>query len=355
MGIDAKHSYLQFTPENVLDKITDLDIFKRYCSNFRELNIPFRSDIRKDNSPSCKIGFPRGSRRLIYTDFSTGEAFDCFGYLQQKWPGHTLFEVLKVIDADFNLNLSRINVRKSDMEVLLEHKSAKRRPGSFGSHLKKRKIIKVTQRKWSVQDDKYWLKRYGITRTDLERFNVMPLYSYTTDGVPNLVPVDHYAYKIQHNYKIYAPHADKENKWRSNTHQYNIQGYEQLPSKGDLLIITSSLKDVIVLSKLGYNAIAFVSEHNMPTQQLCINLHRRFTRVAILLNNDFSNPKNPGQTAAEKMQGIFAMAGYYTPNIVLPSNYGCTDPAEIVEAYEYSLLNSLIKHTLEHDEHEAPF
>lgn len=354
MGIDANHSYLQFTPENILDKITDLEIFRRYCTHFKELNIPFKSDLRDDRSPSCKIGFPRGSRRLIYRDFSTGESYDCFGYLQQKWAGHTLFEVLKVIDTDFNLNLSRIRVRKSDMEVLLEHKSANKPKGLIAAKARKRKIFKIISRIWTTDDDKYWM-RFSITRHDLERFNVVPVYSYTADGIPKLCINGHYAYKIQNNWKIYAPHADKENKWRSNTHQYNIQGYEQLPSEGELLIITSSLKDVIVLSKLGYPAIAFVSEHNMPNQQLCINLHRRFIKVAILLNNDFSKPDNPGQKAALKMQEIFAMAGYFAPNIILPSYYECTDPAEIVDKHDYLLLDSLIKSELENDNSEAPF
>ena len=46
-----------------------------------------------------------------------------------------------------------------------------------------------------------------------------------------------YAYKVYNNFKIYRPLADKYTKWRNNLTDYDIQGYEQLPQKGDILFI----------------------------------------------------------------------------------------------------------------------
>lgn len=47
-----------------------------------------------------------------------------------------------------------------------------------------------------------------------------------------------YAYKVYNHFKIYKPLADKYTKWRNNLTEYDIQGYKQLPKKGDILIIT---------------------------------------------------------------------------------------------------------------------
>ncbi len=48
-------------------------------------------------------------------------------------------------------------------------------------------------------------------------------------------------------YKIYQPYADKKHKWINNANYSVHQGYTQLPSHGDFLIITKSLKDVMSL------------------------------------------------------------------------------------------------------------
>ena len=55
-----------------------------------------------------------------------------------------------------------------------------------------------------------------------------------------------YAYKVYNNFKIYRPLADKYTKWRKNLTDYDIQGYEQLPQKGDILFITKLFNIIIM-------------------------------------------------------------------------------------------------------------
>jgi len=359
MGFRANHSSMAFTPERILEKISEYDIFKRYCTNFRKIDVPFVSDIRNDKSPSCKIGFPKGSSSLFYKDFSTGDSYNCFSYLRAKWPHLNMYEVLVVIDRDFNLNLRAINVSKQEMAITLEDKSKRDTRGKKQFRLKKSgSVIIPTFREWSAADKLYW-SRYNITPKELEMFGVRPISSYTGTRTHICGSTLTYHYRIQSSSKIYAPLADKAEKWRSNTTASNIQGYEMLPPKGETLIITSSLKDVIVLYKCGYPAIALVSETNMPSELLCVNLSRRFNNVAVLLDNDYESPNNPGQKSALKMQGIlYAATGRYSTNIIIPEKYQSTDPSDLVEEHDYRLLRSLLKSSLDgkdQEDAEAPF
>lgn len=92
-----------------------------------------------------------------------------------------------------------------------------------------------------------------------------------------------YAYKVYNNFKIYRPLADKYHKWRNNLTEYDIQGYKQLPEKGDILIITKSLKDVMCLCKMGIPAVSPASESTFIPNIALEELKKRFKRIIILL------------------------------------------------------------------------
>ena len=101
-----------------------------------------------------------------------------------------------------------------------------------------------------------------------------------------------YAYKVYDRFKIYRPLADKYTKWRNNLTPYDIQGYEQLPKKGDLLIITKSMKDVMCLYEMGYTAISPASESTFLTPDVIDALKLRFKRILICFDRDVPGVKN---------------------------------------------------------------
>jgi len=96
-----------------------------------------------------------------------------------------------------------------------------------------------------------------------------------------------YAFKMYNKFKIYRPLSpNKKNKWRTNTRLNDIQGWYQLPYQGNLLIITKSLKDVMVLRKLGYYAIAPGSESASLPQDMVNQLKNRYENIVILFDYD---------------------------------------------------------------------
>ena len=101
-----------------------------------------------------------------------------------------------------------------------------------------------------------------------------------------------YSYKFNNNFKIYRPLGDKYTKWRNNLTQDDIQGYQQLPKKGDILIITKSLKDVMCLYEMGIPAISPSSESTWISDTTLEALKKRFKRILVCFDRDNAGVKN---------------------------------------------------------------
>ena len=101
-----------------------------------------------------------------------------------------------------------------------------------------------------------------------------------------------YAYKVYNNFKVYRPLGDKYTKWRNNLTEYDVQGYEQLPKKGDVCIITKSLKDVMCLYEMGIPAISPSSESTWLPDTVLEDILKRFKRVLICFDRDGPGMRN---------------------------------------------------------------
>ena len=53
--LDFTDSEKSIVKEDILEKVSEYDIFKSYCENFEEINKPFCSSLRVDNNPGCRI------------------------------------------------------------------------------------------------------------------------------------------------------------------------------------------------------------------------------------------------------------------------------------------------------------
>tara|TARA_R110000822_G_scaffold42836_3_gene116136 strand:- start:208 stop:1245 length:1038 start_codon:yes stop_codon:yes gene_type:complete len=263
------------TTDDILAKISEYEIFKKYCSNFKEVNRAFCSELRKDRNPSAAVSYNRfGS--LIYYDFSTKQCFNCFSYIQQKY-GLDFKAVLTLLDDD--LGLSNINYYVKP-EIVLKHVKIALNP---------------TFRYFNLSDYNYWIQ-YGIKLTTLLKFNVYPCsqvdfdkedYSYTWfESLNNPI----YSYKFikdeRDTYKIYRPYDEKYN-WYSPDKSI-IQGWDQMPKTGDLLIITKALKDCMSFYELGITAIAPQSESILIKESVMSELKHRFKTIITLFDYDNS-------------------------------------------------------------------
>ena len=325
--IKSRNSEDHLSKEMVLTKIREIDIFSYYCTSFKELGIKFCSELREDSTPSVSIIEWRG--KLLYKDFGHPDhTFDCFKYIEHLF-NCSFFEALKIIDNDFNLNLSSHKDAVAFTKGVMGMRTNKK------VFTKKVVIIKKKSRNWMKKDADFWTK-YLISKKTLRIFDVQPISHYWINDTRISCNLS-YAYKVGTKYKIYSPY--EEVKWISNTTKKHIQGYNQCAKGGDLCIITSSLKDVMCLFEMGIPAIALQSEMQMPSEETIKELKTRFKKVAVFYDNDFDNVNNPGQTMASKI-----CTKYHLPNIVIPDLYEIKDPSDYIAHFgRVEGLQTLIK------------
>ena len=329
--IQSRRSGELLDKETILDKVSEYQIFKYYCTHFEEPDKKFKSDLREDKTPTVSISMLGG--RLRYKDFGCPEhSFDCFGYIAYKH-NTDFYGALIHIDGVFGLGLSagvRLNrtIRKVDPRI----------------KEKTRSEIQVRIRELDWRDDRYW-DQFGIDRRILRIFNVQPITHYWINEQRFSCDSISYRYRFDCGYKIYRP-LERDFKWSSNVGAECLQGYQQLPRSGRTVFLTSSLKDVMCLAVLGYPSFALQSEMLVPREETSSQTQERFEEVIVLYDNDFDNPRNPGQTMAVKI-----CEKYGLDNIVIPSYYRSKDISDLVR--DHGLQEA--KHVITREENRQSY
>lgn len=287
---------LQITKEEILKYITELQILERYCSNYQSIDSSFKSEFYSDKNGSCRIVIS-ASGIPYYTDYGNGDYFLAFDYVSRKY-GSNYHETCNIIANDFGLKRTNLNVTP---QLLLVNDTPKL--------VKVKSNIKVIVKPFSLIDYEYW-NQYHISLTTLQFFNVKAVshvYLNKRDKhyvfeYKNNQPL--YSYRFFKNaceyLKIYNPYSPtKEGKWLTNVGSDCLQGYDQLPATGDLLIITKSLKDVMVYYEMGISAIGLQAETNKISKKSWNELNKRFKRVVINLDADNQGYTSTGDLLLE--------------------------------------------------------
>lgn len=250
---------------------------------------PYSSPLRVDRNPSFEIFFSTVDKKLLWHDFATGESGDVIKFYSILWK------------CTYNQALERLT--NGDYHVPERIETG---VGVYSRHKKIIQKLQVVPTNWTDESLEYWAK-YGIDRDILDKYNVTPLAGWYIDGhlmYKGSFPKDPlYAWRIFSSIKIYAPKGGQSRKWRCTCSSTDIQGWEQL-SKGTsheisgVFFITKALKDVMVLRKMGYAAIAPQSEVcNMPSVVMEeIDKKYGMTRIFVFFDNDTA-----GQQGAYKL------------------------------------------------------
>ncbi len=281
-------SKLDINKDQILNLTSELSLWKYYCSNFIE-NQRFYSEFYPDSNPGCFIFFNQG--KGLYYDFGEPEhQFDIFSYIQRKY-NLTFVQALQLINNDFNLKLGWSQGISKDYSLGYPGVPSLKVPQD-----NYKTEIKIKIREWSYQDKEFWKDKYNINTSLLKQYNVFPIshywiiktgkdyykeYIYTCKSIS-------YAYWFgSNNFKIYSPY-EEQYKWHSNLTKDKgiIQGYHQLPDKGEIVIITSSLKDVLCWKTHGFNSVAPSSEAEIFSEAIIGDLKTRFKNVYLNMDSD---------------------------------------------------------------------
>ncbi len=273
---------IPITKQEILSKVKIIDLWYFYCTNFKTIDTSFISDLYDDTNPSCRV-LISNTGNLYYRDFGEGHYFkDIFEYLMFKFNAK-FHEVLNIIASDFGLRNNKIDDKvKSTILELGQIKN---------SYIKVKSEISVVEQGWNIVDYNFW-QQFGISFELLDKYNVKSVKSATLIKENKIYSFNSsksnpkYVYYFDTGLKVYSPLANKREKWLCNGSF--VEGYSQLDNKADLLIITSSLKDVMVYRLLGVNAIASSSENNIFDKEIIDKLKLRFTNIIVNMDNDLT-------------------------------------------------------------------
>lgn len=342
----ADDVFISIKLSDIESNVSNEEIFKMYCKNFKQIDKDFKSEFYDDKKPSCRI-YRKSSGKLSYHDFGTGDQLNCYEYVMKK-EKCTFGESLKIIANDFNL-LKIHNTNRVTQQLILGNE---RIINILPNIAVNKYTIKIVSRNWILTDYNYWVKPYDATFEWLITYDVLPCsFVYLCRGDRSVVykstkdnPI--YAYKEYDwetnefiGYKIYFPlHLNKKRKWLACSNvRRSVDGYHQLPEYGDLLIITKSRKDVISLASSGYNAISFQAETNNIPKGIIKSLKKRFKRIVLLYDND-----NAGILAAEKIS-----LEYQLESIIIPLIHNCKDYSELKHLKGFTKAEEILKQILE--------
>lgn len=271
----AKELANPITLEYILSKVTEYDIYAHYLGQFK-VGMIYQSPFRKDKNPSFGIFYSKRTKQLLFKDHGTGECGNVIKFVQ-LYTGKTNYnDILQDIVAKLNIT----------PETSLD--SSKQYIPSTET------VIGVVRQEFTDTDIKYW-NQFNISTKTLKKFNVNSIKYYLCNGVVKGIykpenPM--YAYKVYNNFKVYRPLGDKYTKWRNNLTEYDVQGYEQLPKKGEICIITKSLKDVMCLHEMGIPAVSPSSESTFIPESVLVDLKKRFKKIIIIFDRDQAGFKN---------------------------------------------------------------
>jgi|TARA_R110002050_G_scaffold84415_1_gene180255 hypothetical protein len=335
-GKNVEHKELP-NSKNILESITDLDIFEMYLGSIPTK--PISSPLREDTKPSFSLFMSREHGKIFFKDFSTGESGDCFLFVMRLFRLGSKVSTFNKIAKDFNLNHLKVidnSFATSPIKSYVKNKK---------SIITYKLRITVKIRPWMIRDREYWQKKYGLGKEQLEYCMIYPISHYFVNGACNVAKSLAYAFVEEKDglqtFKIYQPFAPKSEKWTNNNDFSTWELWTQLPDSGEILIVTSSRKDAAVIKSLfpskEITSCALQSEGVNPKDSVVNELKGRFKEIFVMYDNDFKSDKNRGRIAGAKLakQTDFLQ-------IEIPDGCGVKDPSDYVDVFDGKNLKRLI-------------
>lgn len=245
MGISGSKKPSFLTPDKILEKITEYDIFKYYMPNTDwETNVVTFSPFRNERNPSFMIGNKQG--RLTFIDFAdTSKRGSCFDFVRMVFNLKDLKEVLSLIDRDFGLGFSRETNTEQYKRIVSQYIQPVRAVKAYSN-------IQVIVKAFTNDELAYW-NQYHQSLDDLKANNVYSISKVYLNKQLFPAPFSElrFGYLYGDKWKIYRPHAkDKKSKWVPNNVPITAMDGKDDIKQCDVAFINKSKKDYMVMKKL---------------------------------------------------------------------------------------------------------
>jgi len=321
----------------ILSRVTQEEIFQYYLHIPVRTKKSYRSPLRKDRNPTCSFHYHRDGI-LRFRDWTEERGWDCFDIVKKIY-GCNFYEALQMIARDFNL---------AEVDPKYDVRRVLRKNSKLDTEDKRTKSIievEIIPKRFSLNDAKY-LKLYRIDSEIAKKFEVYSIRKAWINGKLKYFrsPANpclgyYFGTDSQGNgkWKLYFYKSTKT-RFQCNTNRIN--GWIQIPEEGEVLIITKSMKDVMVLDSFGIPSIAMQNETTLPYKRIIDELRSRFRLIYTLYDFDRTGIRM-GNTI-KKLYGIkplFLFNGRFGS-----TDYGAKDISDYVKEFGKNQTLSLIFH-----------
>ena len=230
--------------KSILNKISEYDIFRYYMPDKSwKINQATISPFRNERNPSFVIGNKKG--HLTFIDFGdTSKKGDCFTFIQMLYNLPSIAEVLRIIDRDFGLGITKGTNTGEYKKIVKEYQQ----PEDLG---KRYSLVQAITRKFTHEELAYW-NQYYQSLDDLRAENIYAIKKLYLNK--QLFPLKEtelcFGYFYDGHWKIYRPFADKKSKWIPNNVPITAMDGLHNIVNCDTAFINKSKKDYMVMKKV---------------------------------------------------------------------------------------------------------
>jgi hypothetical protein len=319
---------IELTRENILNLISQYDIYKLYMPNKWELNKVCKSPFSQDRSPSFIIGTKFGE--ITHTAFNDStKKGNCFKFVQQLLQC-SYIDALKAIDRDFNLGISTGTPSK--------HKTIVTQYEQPVIEEKQYSNIQCITRKFTNSELHYWSNYYQDIK-DLKANNIFSISKiFLNKERFNLNDELRFGYFYEGSWKIYTPFSkNPKMKWMPNNVPLTyLEGKENI-IQCDTAIITKSKKDMMVLKKV-YPCVCAVQNESLAcfSEENVLFLKQNSEKQILSFDSDKAGVSN-SQLITKQYD-----FGYLN----VPRNYlsdGINDFADLGKEYGIETIEKILK------------
>ncbi len=285
-----------------MNNVSQEEIFEHYGISVIYGTL-FCSPLRQDDRPTCS--FKWIGEYLYFRDWAEENPINCFQLVMDIY-NCRFYEALQFIYRDLIEKKG-----KSEVEFV---KQGKKQTKKTIKPYRKKKIITKLSKTWQPEVADY-LKSYYLTSKQTKKFNIIPIKQVWLENTlmwyykKNDPAIGYYFGKDEQGnakWKIYF-FTRRNFRFMGNTNRIN--GWIQLPEKGELLIITKSLKDVACFDIFGIPAIAMQNETTIPYDYIIEELKSRFTNIISFYDFD-----RTGIINANKLKNLYNIPYLFLTN-----------------------------------------
>jgi hypothetical protein len=329
--------YIEISPEQVLQKITQEQIFSWVLKENFSWTARYKSPFRAHSKDRGTCRFEqREDGTILFVDFGdlTGRTHrSCFRMVMDK-ERCNLTTSIKIICQHFG-----ISTNKADYKPVIYTEYQTKTSSNRSS-------IIFTSKDYAKDDILLWSK-WLIKVEHLEEDNVYNVrrYSITKDGKTSHFTPYKYCYAIDFldAVKLYQP-FQQDLRFITNCNEDHIGNINNLPPIGHELIIQKSYKDHRVVRNIidGLNVCWVHNEGCIPSEEILRILINRFSLITVFFDNDPTGIIN-GMKLVDAFNAIKPGCARL---VHFPLNMKQKDPGEFVEKEGRHDTLQLLKHIL---------